>query len=100
MVTSMPPADPCDPAPGVGEAGEVPGGGLDGDADCPAVVVAEPIGVPELVVVPELEQPTRVTTIAAPTNVAARLEAVFMTPSISPAAATRLRRKRRPVRSS
>ncbi len=77
MVTSMPPADPCAPAPGAGEAGEVPGGGLDGGADCPAVVVAEPVGVPELVVVPELEQPTTATTVAAPTNVAARLEAVF-----------------------
>jgi hypothetical protein len=77
MVTSMPPADPCDPAPGVGEAGEV----LDGDADGPAVVVAELVGVPELVVVWEREQPTKATTVAAPTNVAASFEAVFMMPS-------------------
>jgi hypothetical protein len=55
--------------------------GLDGDADCPAVVVAEAVGVLELVVVPEFEQPTRTRSVAAPTNVAARLEAVFMTPS-------------------
>jgi len=81
MVTSMPPADPCDPAPGAGEAGEVPGGGLDGDADCPAVVVAELVGMPELVAVWEPEQPTKATTVAAPTNVAASFEAVFMMPS-------------------
>ncbi len=55
--------------------------GLDGDADCPAVVVVEAVGVLELVVVPEFEQPTRAKSVAAPTNVAARLEAVFMTPS-------------------
>ena len=54
---------------------------LDGDPDCPAVVVAEVVGVPELVVVPEFEQPTRARSVAAPTNVAARLEAAFMTPS-------------------
>lgn len=76
MVTSMPPADPCDPAPGVGEAGEV----LDGDADA-AVVVVEAVGVPELVVVWECEQPTKATTAAAPTNVAVSFEAVFMLPS-------------------
>ncbi len=80
MVTSTPPADPCDAAPGAGEADEVPCGGLD-DADCPAVVVAELVGVPELVAVWELEQPTKATTVAAPTNVAANFEAVFMMPS-------------------
>ncbi len=83
MVTSMPPADPCPPAAGVGEAGEVPGA-LEDDADCAAVVV-EPVDVPELVpelvAVWELEQPTRATTVAAPIKVAARLEGVFIRPS-------------------
>jgi hypothetical protein len=45
------------------------------------VVVAEAVGVPELVVVLEFEQPRRARSVAAPTNVAARLEAAFMTPS-------------------
>jgi hypothetical protein len=78
MVTSMPPADPCDVAWGPGEV-DVVTDGLDGDADCPAVVVAE--GVVELVVVLGCEQPASATTVAAPTNVAARLEAIFMTSS-------------------
>jgi hypothetical protein len=82
MVTSMPPADPCDEGWAPGDVDEVTG--LDGDADCPAVVVPdvpEALDVPELVVVPEFEQPTRATNVAAPINVAASLEEVFMTPS-------------------
>ena len=100
MVTSMPPADPFVVAWGAGEA-DVVADGLDGDGDCavliPLVVVVEALGVVELLVVPGLAQPATDTASAAPTNVAVRLEAVFMTSSLSPAAAARLRGKRRPV---
>jgi hypothetical protein len=80
MVTSIPPADPCGPACGTGEADEV-AGGPDADVDCPEVDVGELAGVLEPVVVPEFEQLTSAATVAAPTNVARRLKAMFMTPS-------------------
>jgi hypothetical protein len=101
MVTSMPPADPFVVACGAGEA-DVVADELDGDGDCavpvPLVAVVEVLGVVELLVVPGLAHPARDTASAAPTNVAVRLEAVFMTSSLSPAAAARLPGKPRPVR--
>ena len=100
MVTSMPPAEPFAVACGAGED-DVVAGELDGDAVCavevPLVAVVEEAGVVEPVVVPGFAHPTRDTASAAPTNVTVRAEAVFMTSSLSPAAAARLRRKRRPV---
>jgi hypothetical protein len=81
MVTSMPPADPCGATWGPGEADEVTDV-LDGDVGCPAVVVAEVVGVPEVLVVLEFEQPTRARSVAVPTSVARRLEAITMTPSV------------------
>jgi hypothetical protein len=83
MVTSMPPADPC--ACGCG-AGDVFVGVLDG-VDVPPVDAAELlVVVPELVVlellelvaVPELEQLTRATTVAALNNAPTSLDDVFM----------------------
>ena len=99
MVTSMPPADPFVVAWGAGEA-DVVADELDGDADGAVVVVVEAVGVLELVVVPEFEHPARDTARAAPTNDAVRLEALFMTSSLSPAGAARLARKPRPIRYS